>query len=192
MLFSELLINILFTFIYFVFLSNFFIYFILLHYLFIHLRLKTVPSVFFTFFICLFVFDDYIIWSYFLVCKFCSNFSWSLCTLFFRMAHCTTILTRTFTIWCGLESFLSTIIQLTELRLWLKGWGVYWRTFSISVLSIPRYFFDKFGSILHDCYLIIFFSYKVWNTLENSFKNIIFQCEDIIWDSITYFLFYKK
>ena len=80
----------------------------------IHFRLIPIPSISFSFPIQCNIFWD-IISCYLFVRKFSSNFSWSFCTLFFFMTHCSTILASSFSKSGGLKSFFATIIPLFKL-----------------------------------------------------------------------------
>lgn len=148
LLFLELLINLLFSLVNFVFLPYLFIHIMFLDDFLVHLWLKTIPSIFFALPIKIKVLNN-VISCYFLTCEFSSYFSRSLCTISFWMSHRTTVLASSLTKRCCLMTLLSTGIPLGNLRFGLKRRCINWLSFALSILGIPRNLLYVFGGVLH-------------------------------------------
>lgn len=123
LLFPEFLIDVFFTFVQLVFLSDFFVNFVFLNDLFVHLWRKTIPSVFFAFMVVksnIGILGCDIIRCNFLICKLGPNFSGPLGAVLFGMTHCATVLAGPFSKGCGLVGFLNLIIGSVDLRFGLE------------------------------------------------------------------------
>jgi hypothetical protein len=150
--------------------------------LFVHLWRKTIPSVFFAFMIVkrnICILGCNIIRCNFLICKLGSNFSGPLSAILFGMTHCTTVLTGSFSIGCGLVGFLNLIVGCVDLRFGLEWRDIDCGAFSLIVLSIPRDFFNVFGSILH-WWRVVYY----WLGLIVSLLKRLWNDSDIKWISI--------
>lgn len=135
----------------------------LLYNFFIHLSIKTIPSITFTL-PCQFYLLHLIICRNLLICIFCTDFTWSLCTIYILysiinkitslyMTHCTTILTCTFSESICLKTFLTTLIPLFHRNLlWYQFISTL--SFTIIITSIPWHLFYEFWSVLNvrHCY----------------------------------------
>lgn len=166
LLFLEFLVNVFSPFVKLIFLSYIFVDLILLDNFFVHFWLKSIPPVFFALMIfkCdIFVLRD-VVWGNLLLGELSADLSWSFCTVFFIMTHCTTVLAGSFTIGCGLVAFLNVIVWGVDIGFGLEWGYVNGLAFSFVVLSIPRDFLDVFGSVLHwmfDCLKDVCFFNKV-------------------------------
>lgn len=151
LLFLKFLVDIFLPFIELVFLSDLLVNLVLLNHFFVHVWLKTIPSVFFALVIFeddIFILSD-VIWGNFLVCVLCTDFSWSLGTVFFCMTHCATVLACSFTVGCGLITFLDLIVWRVDLGFGLEWGYVDGLAFSFVILCVPRDFLDVLWSVLH-------------------------------------------
>jgi len=166
----KFLVDVLFSFVHLIFLSDILINLILFYHFLVHFRYKPIPSILLALAIIIEILWNYIVWGYLVTCKFGTYLSRPLSALLFYVSHCSTVLTSPLTERGGLVTFFTTIESLWDLRLGLERWGLDGLTLPLCVLGIPRYLLNVFGCVLHGCYFEVLESNYLCQGLNISFK----------------------